>query len=322
MPTNADISAGLDDARAMFEEGYTEVFREGAMPGMYLNWTEEVDAPTGRLERHWITNLPVSRQWVGARVEGHPRHYNWVVKPVSWENTLRLPRRDFTQDRIGVVTKAINGWLSGEAGAHDKTVADKLDSNTGAGPTGYDGVALFSTAHPHVASGAGASNLGSGTNLSHANYAAARAVGMLLTGEQGEPLDITYNAMRVGPNLEQRAKEITGANMVVKFYNMTAEETTSAVQDAPVIDNVNRGEVTLYVDRRVGSTYYWDLFDLSHGSDRPMVIGIERNFESWEQTDMNSPDRVDFDEFVWGHDGEWVAEAGNWLLAYRGTGTA
>lgn len=322
MTTNLDISAGLANANTTFMTGHADIFSGGALPGMYQAWTEDIQS-NGRIDRNFLANLPKTRKWVGARQIRGVRHYAYTALPESYENTLVFKRLDLTRDKTGTVGQAIGNWLAQEADAHDISVAAALDSNSGTGDTGYDGVALFSASHPHVASSAGYSNIGAGTNLTHANYVSARAIGRLLTHENGALAHIVYSDMRVGPYLEGRAREITGANIVVKHYNSSGVETASAgaVSQSEGMDNVHRGEVRLHVDDRV-TTYFWDLFDLTKGSNRPMALVRERDLQPWEQTAMNDERRVHDDEFMWGHDGEWIAIPSMWVLAYRGTGTA
>ena len=70
------------------------------------------------------------------------------------------------------------------------------------------------------------------------------------------------------------------------------------------------------------STFYWDLFDLSKGNIKPMRLVVERRPEPISQTDLTDERRFQYDEYLFSLEGEYLAGAGDWQVAYRGTGTA
>ncbi len=318
--TNLDLATSLLNANTTFVERGSELFSQAILPGPYALWTDIVSSD-GNWERHFLTNHPMMRQWTGARQKKALRAYKENLLPVRYEATLPIDRLLLKRDKTGSVGKAIDDFLSMEVMAHDSTTASSLDGSSGAGPTGYDGVALFSASHPHVNSSSGHSNLSAGTNLSHANFNALRSAMRKFKFENGQPMHIIPTHMRVGPDLEQRAKEILQASDRVVFSDSTASETTTAVVDTATMTNVWRGEATVVVDPRI-TTYYWDLFDLSKGVMKPMRLVDERRPESISQTDMADESRFNDDVFNFGLEGEWVVGAGDWQTAYRGTGTA
>lgn len=325
MTTNLDITAHLLDANTTFQVLHEDLFQGGSdLPGLYQMFTQ-TERNVGKLESNFFGPAPKIRRWLHPFPKGFLRAYGYDATPVSYKAELPIPRLDFVRDKTGLINRKIDGWLREEQSAFHEAVVDSIDSNSGLGETGYDGVAMFNASHPHLNSGSGASNLGAGTDLSHAAYIAARAVGRSIKDENGRPMRIVYDTMRVGYLLESRAREITGANRVVRHFDSGGNEETSgtagSVQSSVEVENVHKGEVVLMVDDYV-STYFWDLFDLSKQS-KPMLLVVERDLEPYPApTDMGSPERRDEDLFVFGHDGEWIAVPAASILAYRGTGTA
>lgn len=320
---NLDPQSALVDANTLFTTIGQEMFApDKTIDGNFAIYTHEASVPNGVWTRNFGANHPIMALWDGAREKKTAfRVYTETARPVSYQATLQLPRRTFLNDKTGVVQGHITRFYDMVGPAFDQAVTTAFDSASGAGPTGYDGVALFSTAHPHVNSGDTASNLAAGTNLSHANAFAARAVGRKLKGENGEPLGIVYNMLRVGPDLEQKAKEIFDANERYIATNTNGTEATAGVVDTTTYPNVWAGAVQIFVDPRV-TTYYWTMMDLTKGSElRPMRLLVERRPEPLMRTEMTDPARWEGDLYEWGIEGEYKAIAGDWITCYRGTGT-
>lgn len=318
MATNLDLDTALDAANTTHVTMGQELFA-GGPAGSYQLWTDRIDDSSGSVQNNILTNAPIMRQWVGARQVKEPRAYTFSVKADPFEATLGIKRRTMTQDKTGTVAKLIGDFNRDNVPEYDRRVAAALDGSSGNGPTGYDGVALFNAAHPHVNSGSGHSNVAT-SDLSHANFNTARTAMRNYKREDGEPFGIIPTHMRVGPSLEQRAKEILEAKDRIAFTDMTAAETSAAVQNATLLPNVWAGELTLIVDPRV-TTFYADVYDLSKPV-KPMLLLVERGIEAIARTDMTDPHRFEYDEFLFGLEGEHKAAAGFWPTAYRLQGTA
>jgi phage major head subunit gpT-like protein len=140
--------------------------------------------------------------------------------------------------------------------------------------------------------------------------------------ESSEPFDLIPTHMRVGPDLEQRAKEILEAMTRATFVDMTGSESTTAVETGAQTTNVWSGELELIVDPRMGSAYHWDLYDLSIPGVMPMVLVEERAPVPVHQDQLTDSRRFTYDEFVFGVEADFKVGAGAWMTAYRGTGTA
>ena len=321
MATNTHIQTAFAEANRIHMTLGQDLFAE-VMPGPYSLWTTTQTGSSGKYQNNFLANLPELQRWTGPRDEKSPRAYTQQIDTLPYEATLALKRTDLTRDQTGAVAQAIGDFNRGQLSSKNRHVADALDGTSGNGPTGYDGVSLFNASHPHVNSGSGHSNLSAGTNLSHATFNTARSAMRKFLKESGSPFQITPTHMRVSPDLEQRAKEIADAADVIKFTDMTASDSTTAVQNATAMTNVWRGSVDVVVDNEITSnTYYWDLMDLSKNV-KPMILVIERDIEPITRTDMDDPRRWDFDEVLFGLEADYVAVAGFWPLIYRSTGTA
>jgi len=322
MSYNLSLSAGLASAQTTYQAAFENLYAGNMLPGGWSLWTEKLTGNAKTISLQSIANFPVMSEWNGAKIEKYLRHYALTATLKKFEATLPIQRMDLTYEGgMPIIGRAIDAYLRQQVTAYDKSCADVLDSASGAGPTGYDLVALFSASHPHGAAGALQSNIGAGVNLNWRTFDAARQAGTEYRFENGEPAGIRYTHMRVGPKLERVAKEILEAKDRIAYTDMFAAASTTAVQNATLFPNVWAGELKLVVDPRI-TTYYWDLYDLSKPGVRPLMLYEGRAPEPVLLDQMDGERRFNTDEFVFGLEGDWVPFAGHWMTAYRGTGTA
>lgn len=322
MSTNLSLTSGLQNANTRFDTGWQIVY-QAAKEGVYRAYSQIFPGNgAGRVELDFIANSPVMRKWTGSRRSKTLRHYSQAVQVESYEATLKLKRKLVQYDQSGAVGQAIDTFLQQNVPAIEASVVASYDSASGAGPTGFDGVALFHASHPHGPAGATTQgNIGAGTNLSHASMRAAVAAGRLLKFENGEPAHVSYDTMRVGPQLETRAKELLSADRVQPVKNDGTLDGTSSIVAGATRSNVFQGAMTLIVDERV-STYYTDFIDTKRGPVRPMFVLMGMEPGPTLRTTTDDPEVFNTDNFIWGLLGDWGVAAGHWLTAYRLTGTA
>lgn len=324
--TNLALQETLLQSATQFEAAFQEIFRDAQVPGEFSKYTDVRMGKTIQLMLLIVANHPTMREWLGPRVEKYLRSYSQTIALRTWESTLPIKRilMDYV-DSVGTVKDAIDTFVQNTSTAYDEQCSTALDGNSGAGPTGYDGVSLFSTAHPHGPSG-NQSNLASGTNLSYAAFDAGRAAMAGWRFENGTPARRRATHMRVGVALETRAKEILSATQRVVAVDASGVETGSSRIAATSIDNVWKGELELIVDPRIPPSgtgaYYWDLMDLRQAKLKPIVLYVGRAPEPIHQLDMDSDRRFNLDELVFGIEGDYAPAAGHWMSCYRGTGTA
>ena len=332
--TNLDIAAGIGAAKVAFEESYSDFYSK-PYEGFYELYTERYPAGAfAELEQQFMTNDPVVREWLAARVEQFMRHYSQRTKLRAWEVTYPVKRKDLQYSGgIQLVAKKLRSWLSGVAlGTYNRiAVQTALDlgyltsAAAAVGPIGFDGVALCSTSHPHGPAGAVQSNLTTNP-LSWAAFDTARQAMREKRLENGMPAGVKATHLRVGPANERKAKEIAQAKDRLVITSATGAEVTPptlAVQNVTPFTNVWVGEVTVIVDDfMTGNTACnWDLMDLSHPGMRPIMMLEGRPLEPHHQDQMTDERRFNHDEFLYGMDGDWAFDAGHWLTIHRNTST-
>lgn len=323
--TNLALQETLLQSATQFEAAFQEIFRDAQVPGEFSKYTEMKTGKTIQLMLLVMANTPTMRKWLGSRVEKYLRSYSQTITLETFEATLPMKRilMDYV-DSVGTIKDAIDTFVNNTSTAFDEQASAVLDGSSGVGPTGYDGVALFSASHPHGPSG-NQSNLASGTALSYSAFDAGRAAMAGWRFENGTPARRKATHMRVGVALETRAKEILSATQrVVAVANDALEAGTRVA--ATTIDNVWKGELELIVDPRIPPSgtgaFYWDLMDLRSSKLRPIVGYVGRAPEPIHQLDMEGDRRFNQDELVFGIEGDFTFAAGHWMTCYRGTGTA
>lgn len=318
MGTELNIAQGLYNVNTAFRTWASEVYASGQM-GLYSNYTQTIESGgEARIQLHFLTNAPIMRKWLGARQYKALRHYSQSISYDDYEATLALPTSLVNMDSAGVIKSLMPQFLE-QLDAFDSSVATAYDSASGAGPTGFDGVALFATTHPHANGGGNQANLAATTNLSHANLVAAEAAGMAFTQENGRPAKISYSTMRVGPLLKRRAMELLSAQRTVAVDAGAAEATASVVA-ITTRNNTFEGDLKLIVDDRV-TTRFWDLIDETKGSVRPMTLFLVEPPQVVERTAADDPHVFEHKEYIYGVQGRWGVAAGHWYTCYRSTGT-
>jgi phage major head subunit gpT-like protein len=266
----------------------------------------------------FVANNPLMREWYGERIRDEVRLYTFTTAMKVYQVLLATKRVDMVYDKLGILQRNITNFFNGKDQEYDRLAFAKWMSATGAGPTGYDAVALFSTAHPHGGSG-NQSNFSSGTNLSDSAVRAAEIAGALLTKENGEPMGIVYDTIEVGPKLKRRAQEIFNADRYVGLSSGTAEGGTTVA--ATTITNVLAGAMNVVVNPRI-TGFYWTCLDTTKPGTKPLICQENRAPEPVILDQMDSEPRVKYDEFWHIMEGDFDFNAGYWQVAYRGTGSA
>lgn len=325
MSTNLDLQAGLLSANTSYIIGY-EGFYNAAMPGAYQAYTEIMKTDGNQITLNWLANHPVLAKWIGPVVDKFLRQYSQTTTFVPFIANLPLRRALLAYDKTGAVARAISDFFSRNISAYDSAVFDEWMSASGAGPTCFDGVALFSASHPHAVNGGTQSNIGAGSNLSHSTLTIAEYTMRLYAYENGEPMDINPTTLEVGPKLKMRAKELLSADRVQTATAASAFDAAASAVAAATRSSVWAGEYTLLVNPRMNASgtghFMWTLMDLGKPGIRPMILQENRFPEPIVSDSMTAARRLAHDEFEYRLEGDYGASPGMWAVAYRGTGTA
>ncbi len=325
MSTNLDLQAGLLSANTSYLVGY-DGFYSAAMPGAYQAYTEIMKTDGNQITLNWLANHPVLAKWIGPVIDKFLRQYSQTTTFVPFIANLPLKRALLAYDKTGAVARAISDFFSRNLSAYDKAVFDEWMSASGAGPTCFDGTALFNTSHPHAVSGGVQSNIGAGSALSHATLMIAEYTMRLYAYENGEPMDINPDTIEVGPKLKMRTLELTSADRV---QTVTAAgptfDTTTAVA-AATRSSVWSGMFNVIINPRMNASgtghFMWTMMDLGKPGIRPMILQENRFPEAIVSDSMTAQRRLVADEFEYRLEGDYGASPGMWAVAYRGTGTA
>lgn len=250
---------------------------------------------TGQNIYAWMDRIPAARQWVGQRVLNSMATHQRAVVNVPWELTDYLLEEDVINDQFGIFNFNLTFMAQQMAKLPDQQIANYLLNNaasTASAPiNGFDGVPLFSTAHPILGGGVAGgtppgasstqSNLFVNTALSFDNYAAVRTAMMALLGADGKPLGIVPNLLVYPPQLEKTAKLILEADFL--------PNTGGTAPQSNIYQNSAKG---LMIPELASAPNRWYLFDTT----KPVMPMIWQTRTSPEFTYMIQP--TDFNVFM------------------------
>lgn len=322
MTTYAVIEEGLANASVTFDTLAKGLFGGGLLPGEFGKYTFQQPTSSYTTEKDVLANTPVMRKWVGPRREQRLRAYIQRITLDPYEATLAVARMTLAyRDKQGQVADAIKQFMNNQVVAYDMAVHAAYVSASGAGPTGYDGVALFSASHPHAPSSTGGSTQSNTSNLplTAANLDTVIATMTSYRFENDQPMRITPTHLRVGPKLARTAEAILGTGSRLVAINTSGAEATSSVVAAAAVENVFKGVLQLIVDPNlIGSMDdWWEVLDLSKGDAKPMQMLIGRAPTPVHQDQLWCDRRYQLDEFLYGLEGDWGIGAGMWPTVFR-----
>lgn len=322
--------SGIENREAIeaFNTSYIDMFEEffgGPAPGVWNVFTEEVPVDDDRFEIPLIESLSVIRKWEGAKVVNGLRAFAQSLDMVEWEHTWGVERRHIDYDKLDIAGKKLRGAMQESAmESKDKIIFDELVSASGAGPTGIDGVALFSASHP-LADASTQSNLTTSA-LSFDQYDALQLAAGGLKKYNGEPANVAYDTLVVGPKNRRIALEIAGGETAGQWvksngafdYRGTTSGGTDVVGAIPGV-NVFQGEVDVIVWNRLTGTYddYYYMIDSSKPV-KPMLLGVHRDFVDVSIDSIDSIPRFIDGRYLFGVEADLTPGPGSYVPAVAG----
>jgi phage major head subunit gpT-like protein len=300
----------LDAANAAFYAKFDEVFA-AQPPGPWKLYTEEINTGSKVNELDILETMPVVREWIGSKVFQSIRASNLTATVKKYEKSFAIDRLDLAADKLGMIGRRISMFMSGDASTiYDKICLETLVSNSGNGPTCYDGQALFSASHPR-SSGTTWSNK-STTAFSFAQFDTLVQAGASRTDDAGEPLRIAYDTLIVGPKLWKLAAEVTQSTERIAAVDNSGAESGTRVAAASIPNVYGGGSMTLVVDPRLVGTFddYYYLIDSSRGP-KPLVMFSFRSPTPYAQDGMESEGRFMEDQFRYSVEADFVVTAGS-----------
>ena len=295
------------DTLKALETTLSTEFREGY--GMAPFWHDQIGTTvTSTVKTNtygWMARLPTLRQWIGPRTVENLSAHEYTLTNLSYELTVGVPREDIEDDNLGIYAP-----MSRDMGEQARRGPDTLMAQAvqaGVTTNSFDGVPFFDNAHPLDPAGTQDNNF-TGTALNSANYATVRGDMGAFTGEDGLPLGVVPNLLVVPPQLEEAARTILNADLIVQDPGTANSATRS---------NVFRGSANLLVVPQLANEpTTWYLLDTS----RPIKPFIFQQRKAPEFVPLTQPDNpnVFFNkQFVWGVDSRGAAGYSLWFLASR-----
>ena len=315
--TNQNI---LDTASTTFHAKFDEIFENGA-PGLWQLYTETIPTDSKINEVDVLETMPVVREWVGAKQFKDIRASSVSATIKTYERSFSIKRVDAITDRTGAIGRRISAFLNpGAAGGDifDLLAFTELVSASGAGGTGYDGVALISTAHVRGPSAGNQSNKGTSA-LAFGTYDTCVQAMTSLRDENGEPLRISPDTLICGPKLKKMGMQITQSTERIVAVDNAGDETGTRVAAASIPNVFGGGEMTLIVDPRLVGTQddYWYLLDTTKGP-KPILAYVLTEPHAEDQTEMSDEGRFLNDEMRFSVEADVVFAPGDWHVIYGG----
>lgn len=313
-------AAAVASSDITFLKKFQETF-QGKFPGPESLFCDVVPASSKNVEIPFLVNTNTWREWKGQKQIGAIKAYKQSISFRKFENTFGLDRSDVEYDPTGNVGRIIAQHIDAAAANFSKIIFDEHVSASGAGPTGYDGVALYHTAHP-MADGSTQGNKTTSA-LSFSTYDAAFQSMTSLIGHDGQPLNIVPNLLVCGPKLRKTAMDIAGGNVrpvAVNSSNAYADPGGTLTPVAATnVQNVFQGEITVAINERLVGAYddYWYLMCTTK-ADKPMLMVQQRGPTPIPATQMDGSIRFLADKFLYSIEADVSPAAGLWVTSYAG----
>ena len=279
------------------QTSFSKIFRSAYRdtPTFWTRLATEVPSTTLINTYGWMQRLLQMREWIGPRVIQNLKSSSYTLQNKDYEATLAVDRNEIEDDMLGLFEPRTTELARVAARLPDQLVLAALLANG----TGFDGVAMFSTAHPLDPAG-NQSNLSSEAFTAD-NWQAVRARMRSYTGEDGRPLGVNPTLVVIPPAFEKRAKEI-----------FIAERGSGGST------NVQQGEASyLVIPELTGNQWY--VLDTS-APIKPFIYQLRSPVKLVSKTNLTDDNLFWQKEFVWGVDGRAVAGYGPWWLAHKSTG--
>jgi len=288
--------ASLNALRIQFELRFGEVY--GATEPWWPQLATEIPSGAKSNIYGWIAQQILLREWVGPRQAQNLSEHSYTLVNKSYEATIELDRDEIEDDNLGVFTAVAIPQLAQGAKKHtDQLIKAMLQSNSGAGPTAFDGLSLFHDSHLTYDAAGSTYDNNFGVALTADNFNTNWAAMASYTGEDGEPLGIMPNLLLVPPQLKRTALEIMNASLVVQ----NVVESSANVGGA-AIDNVLKGWAdVLVIPELANDPTRWYLADVSKPL-KPLIFQNRRPDEFVSRDSAQDPKVFDQKKFTYGVD--------------------
>jgi phage major head subunit gpT-like protein len=240
----------------------------------------------------WTKVLPSMREWIGPRQLKSMAMDTTTVVARKWEGTISLEVSDIEDDSTGMFRLAVQGLGEVARANRDQQVWDYLTGDAWT-VNGYDGVPLFSAAHPTSLGGVQA-NTAAAVALAEGTFETAWLRFAQRTNDEGRVLGIQPDLLVCGPQNRVRAETI-----LLQQYQATGET------------NLNYRRCDLLVDPHITGTH-WFLVS-TRRAIKPIVFTARYAAPQFAALDQPSQDTVFLsDEVVYGAKDRFGVDSALW----------
>ena len=311
--------ANLDAANTAFVAKFDEVFTNRA-PGPWSTYTEVLQTGSKINTLEVLESMPVVRKWVGPKVFQAIRSSYLSATVEKYEKSFSIDRLDLEADKLGMIGRRISSFMGGDgAEIYDKICFETLVSASGAGPTCYDGLALFSTSHVRSAGTTWSNKTTSA--LSFSVHDTIMQAGESRQDDNGEPIRTAFDTLIVGPKNRKTAMEITQSTERLAAVDNSGAESGTRVAASTIPNVFGGGSMTVVVDPRLTGTYddYYYYVDSKMGPKGLVLFEFRApEPQTPDSNGMGGYTRFNFDRFDYSVEADFVVTAGSPHVIYAG----
>lgn len=274
-----------------FQAGFDET------PSWYRGVVTEVPSNTRSNTYAWMDTIPRFREWVGERVVRSLIARAYVIPNKDWELTLEVDRNDIKDNNLGLAGVSAASLGQSAAKWPDEVMADVIKAGTT--NLAFDGQPFFDDSHPVDSGNPGSatySNLLTGTPLTPANFAAARAAMGSFVSMNGRPLGVRPTTLLVPPQLRLVADTILNASIIAPAVGFGGNANGVAVSNV----QTNAAQV-VEVPEFADEPTVWYLVDQSKPI-RPFIFQLREAPKFTSLTDPTAHNVFWLKKYVYGAD--------------------
>lgn len=289
--------ANLDALRTTFSLAFQQAYDNAESWASKI--ATEVPSNTRSNTYGWLAQQMRLREWSGPRIAMNLAEHRAELINKPYEGTVEIDRDEIEDDSLGIYQTVTMPMLGQAAKKHpDQLIVQLLQSNGGAGPTMYDGKALFADDHPDFnAASPGTYDNNFGLALTADNFNTVWSTMASYIGENGQPLGINPKTLLVPPQLKLTAHKIMqSATYAQPVMNVAGNQNVGAA----TIDNVMQGwaEVVVLEELALDPTT-WYLADTSKPI-KPLINQVRRAPSFVSRVNPDDPKVFDSKKFTYG----------------------
>lgn len=251
----------------------------------------------------WLGTVPPMREFLDERRPSGLAAYAVTIEDKVFETSISVERKALEDDQLDLIRLRVRD-MAARVASHRHQIAVEALVNGFTG-LGYDGVSLFNTAHPTVAS----STYSNRTTAALSSTSLGDAINSMMTvpDDQGTPMGIVPDTLVVGPKLQWAAMELVESPVAVYKGNITDTAPSNSYL------NVFGGKLNLIVSPFItgAADDYWFLLD----TKRP-IRGVILQQRSDVPVEFSALDNASGSEAAWMRDRYYFGVRARYNVGY------